>query len=379
MKNSDVCVYFCFIKEGFMKKRFLSILGVLMALSVISTSAYSWNFATHAYIAEKIGKRLLLANANEMYGTMSPDLFNFNFALMSDNTLRAYTHGIPPEALLYPPYLSPNENFMEVWYKANWGLKKNLAFGYVSHNDAWGFDYVAHWQAFPPPNPPAPPVPFPLDMPDGYSLQPPGYIIYLAAALDYGLASGPQGNVWEILNLQDDYASRLMFCHNIVEYAGDLVLKKSDPFIGKKLITAAALRTPEFTKLLKAAIPNLFSPETGMYYHDLINATEPEYRKMIAQYGLILMMPQKIAIALLADQLATLAIDYFEFMNPWAPPGSFDPLKPQLVEFAKGALTAAIGICEQPPFPGFPSYMQEINLIGLPWVLKQLALHGVIY
>jgi len=348
-----------------MKKNVISGLVAALALLFITSTAYPWNFATHAYIAGKIGKVLPLANFNEMYGAMAPDVFNFEFSLMDDYMLRGYTHGMPPDAVYYPPYLGADHNFMNVWYSANWGLKKSAALGFISHNDAWAADFVAHWRAFPTADPT--PIPFPIYAPPDCILQPPGYVIYLAAALDAGLALE---GVWTTMGLDTDYATRLMFCHNIIEYAGDLVLKRVDPLIGQKIILACVLRTPAFANLLKDGFGHLYDP--------LVVAGEPAYRKFLIQYGLILLMPEKTAIEMLANQLADLAIDYFEFLNPGYPPGSFDGLKPQLVEFGKGSLAAAIEICEAPPF-GLPSYMQELNMVAVPWVKAQLLAHGVTY
>jgi hypothetical protein len=332
-----------------MKKAVFSGLVIFLALTILSSMAYPWNFATHAYVATKIGK--VLGNANEMYGIMLPDLFNFDFSLMDDMVLRGYTHGIPGTP--------PNENFMSVWYNASWGLKKSLAFGYVAHNDAWGMDFVAHWQA----NPAIPQgdIPFPIGVPNP-TYQPPGYVIQLAATLDFALA---MNSVWAALGIENDYASRLMFCHNIIEYAGDLVVKRADPLIGSRLITAAFFRTPEAAKLLQAAFPP--------FYKTMIAAAEPKYRDFLIQYGLILLTPEKTAINLLANQLADLAIDYFQYINPLAPPGYFDAYKPQLIEFGKMSLAASIQICEA------ANYMDEVNKLVVPYITQQLVLHGVTY
>jgi hypothetical protein len=353
-----------------MKKKIISGLAAVMALLFITTTAYPWNFATHAYIACKIGKVLPLANFNEMYGLMAPDIFNFEFSLMDDLWLRGFTHGIPTDATYYSPYPAASNDFMQVWNLAHWGLKKPIAYGYVAHNDAWGADFVAHWRAFPTADPTPPdPIPFPIYEPEGYSLQPPGYVIYLAAVLDAGLAIE---GIWTAMGIETDYATRLMFCHNIIEYAGDLVLKRNDPLIGKKLILACAMRTPEFKSLLKAAFPNVYDP--------MIDAGEPEYRRMLIQYGLILLMPEQTAINMLAGQLADLAIDYFIFLG--FPPEMVEPMRPQLIEFGKGALAASIDICERTDAylgEGFPSYMQELNIVTVPWVKAQLLGHGVFY
>jgi hypothetical protein len=339
-----------------MKKKVITGIAVGLALLFVCSTAYSWNYATHAYIAAKIGKMLPLANCNEMYGLMAPDIFNFEFSLMADMNLRGYTHGIPGDP--YVPGGSWDEHFMRVWQKAPWGLKRNIAFGYIAHNDAWGADFVAHWQA----NPWVPAQPIP------YYNQPPGYIILLAVALDQNLEN--QG-IWGQLGLPLTLDDRMMFCHNLIEYAGDLVVKRADPLIGKKLILACALRTPEFKCLLKSAFPH-YSPDGNTDYYALIDSDEPAYRKMLMQYGLILLQPENTAIEMLANQLADLAIDYLEFINNLSP-GTLDILKPQLVEFGKATLAGSIEVC----LAG--GYMDEINFITIPWVKQQLAAHGVSY
>ena len=353
-----------------MKKTIISGLAVGLALLMVSTAAYSWNFATHAYIANKIGKWLPLANYNEMYGAMAPDMFNFEFSLMDNSWLSGYTHGIPPDAAGYFPGPAPSNDFMQVWNLADWGLKKSASYGYISHNDAWGADFVAHWRAFPTSDPAPPdPIPFPLDGRPGSTLQPPGYVIYLAGVLDAGLE---MYDVWELMGLETDYETRLMFCHNIIEYAGDLVLKRREPLIGKQLVLASVFRTPAFKNLLKAAYPDVYDP--------LVDAAEPEYRKMIAQYGLILLTPEQTAIGLLAEQLADLAVAYFLYLG--FPPEMVEPMRPQLVEFGVLALGAATEICESPAsfgLSGMPSYMDELNMVTIPWVKMQLFAHGVIY
>jgi len=353
-----------------MKKTMLSGLAVGLAVLFVTTTAYPWNFATHAYIAGKIGKALPVHNFNEMYGLMAPDIFNFDFSLMGDLTLRGYTHGIPPDAGGYYPYPGASDDFMKVWDSAYRGVKTSAAYGFVAHNDAWGADFIAHWRAFPTPDfDPPDPIPFPFSMPDGYTLQPPGYIIYLAAALDFGLELE---EAWQAMGLETDYATRLMFCHNIIEYAGDLALKRHDPLIGRKLVLACSLRTPQFKRLLKDAFPDVYDP--------MVDAGEPVYREMLTQYGLILLMPESTAIEMLASQLADLAVDYLIFLG--LPPEMVEPMKPQLVLFGIAALTVSVDICEHADAylgEGFPSYMEELDQVTVPWVEAQLLANDVIY
>ena len=353
-----------------MKKIIISGLAVGLALLFITMTAYPWNFATHAYIAGKIGKALPVHNFNEMYGAMAPDILNFEFSLMDDYVLRGYTHGIPPDAVGYSPYPTPSDSFMSVWDAAYRSIRKSAAYGFVSHNDAWGADFVAHWRAFPTPDlDPPDPIAFPLSMPVDYTLQPPGYIIYLAAALDFGLEFA---QAWEAMGLENDFATRLMFCHNIIEYAGDLVIKRHDSLIGRKLVWASHLRTPQFAKLLEEAFPDAYDP--------VIDAAEPQYREYLTQYGLILLMPEETAIEMLAEQLADLAVDYLIFLG--MPPEMVEPMKPQLVEFGILTLAISIDICENADDylgVGFPSYMDELNQVAIPWVDGQLQARGVLY
>lgn len=321
-----------------MKKKIFLGSAVLLGIFFIFSTAYPWNYATHAYIVDKIGKKLPLSNANEMYGIMAPDLFNLEFSLMDDMKLWSYTHGIPGK-----------ENFMKVWKKARLGLQRSLAFGYVAHNEVWGADYTAHFRSQ-----------LPLASDPTYGPQPPGYVIILAIELDKILAA--QG-VWGMLGLPLTLEDRLMFCHNIVEYAGDILIKRADPLIGQKIINACILRSPEFPSLLK----NAFPPEYG----SLIGQAEKAFRNQTALYGAILLMPEKTALNILSDQLAGLAIDYLEFLFD-APPGSFDYIKPQLATLAQAAMGIGIELCA-----GY-HYLDEVQLT-IGYVETQLAAHHVFY
>lgn len=111
-------------------KKELMMLGVifLMLLS-LSTEAFSWSAATHAYIENQLGKKRGLENSNEIYGGIVPDVFNylFNYPAFLD-----YLYG------------QTHEDFIKVWRPARWGLEKSFAYGFVGHNDVWGADFTAH-------------------------------------------------------------------------------------------------------------------------------------------------------------------------------------------------------------------------------------------
>jgi hypothetical protein len=329
-----------------MKKRICFGLGVVVALLVVSTAGYSWNYATHAYIATKIGTFLPLLRANEIYGLMAPDIFNLDFSLMDDIVLRGYTHGIPAEG---PG--GPNQDFMAVWRKAGGPFQKAVAYGYVAHNDAWGADYIAHWKAIPPP--PA--------FTGIYAGQPPGYIIALAVELDkimeaQGVWDQIAGLVGGPLPIED----RINFTHNIVEFSGDILIRRADPQIGRKIFEAALLRTPEFPALLKLAFP--------AQYADMIDTAEEAFRQQLMQYGALLWSgpSESFIIHAVSDQLATFAVQYLSAKFE----GDFSTHQPALALIAEGAMTAGVQICQN------AHYMNEVNATAV-YVAMQLLWHRV--
>ncbi len=92
----------------------------------------------------------------------------------------------------------------------------------------------------------------------------------------------------------------MMFTHNIVEYAGDIVIKRSDPDIGQKIMEAAMVRTPSFWALLMRAFPRQYKP--------LIKAAEEAFQRDMIQYGLLLQADEETIIAVVSNQLAGFAI-----------------------------------------------------------------------
>jgi hypothetical protein len=330
-----------------MKKRISFAVGVIVALLVVSTAGYSWNYATHAYIATKIGTFLPLLRTNEIYGLMAPDIFNLDFSLMNDIVLRGYTHGIPAE----DPG-GPNQDFMAVWKKADGPFQKAVAYGYVAHNDAWGADYIAHWKAIPPPRP----------FTGIYAGQPPGYIIALAVELDKILdAQGIWDQIaWLLGGQQLPVEDRINFTHNIVEFSGDILIRRADPQIGKKIFEAALLRTPEFPGLLKTAFP--------VQYANMIDTAEEAFRQELMQYGGLLWSAPSEGFILdaVSDQLATFAVQYLSIKFGQ----DFSSYQPYLVPIAKGAMIAGVQICED------AHYMSEVNATAL-YVAIQLLLHRV--
>ncbi|MGB9894025.1 MAG: hypothetical protein ACPLRA_06385 [Candidatus Saccharicenans sp.] len=321
-----------------MKRAIGSILLILAFTLLLTAYGFSWGSATHAFIAKKIGRLSMFFNSQEIYGLMAPDLFNYNFELANDPILIAFTHGVPG-----------NEGFMAVWEKAQWrDYQKSLAFGFVAHNDVWGADYTAHHQALT--------LSAPADFPQGID---PGYVIIKALALN----SDPTMNSYfEALGLSNSdpqqFGLRLEMCHNLVETAGDLIIRRVDPGIGEKIISAAVLRSRSFPELLIKALNN---PD----YNQIIRQNEAQFRRLMIQYGAILAQPEARAFEGLAEQMAELGV---AFIKQFA--GIDIPLD-QALEISKYGIKKSIELCA-------PDYLNEIRkTIG--YLRVELQNHNVHY
>lgn len=259
-----------------MKKIFVSICLIFFALVLFSSQAYPWGSLTHAYIADHIGKKWGLKNVNEIYGAMVPDLFNYVFGLdpTLDNYLRGYTHGIP--AANGNPAV---ESFMDVWYSARWwGYEKALAYGFISHNDVWAADFTAHGSA---------------------CLYPgQGYIIKKAEILN-----GPLVAYLSSMGIDIPPEIAMELSHNLVEGAGDIVIRRYDACLGQKVIASSLFRSP--------ACPDLLVRAIGEYYRDMVTNAEKEFRKMMILYGVAFLPQSEYEIVLtLSQQMAELGKAY---------------------------------------------------------------------
>lgn len=264
-----------------MKRFFVSMGLIFFALVLFSSQAYPWGSITHAYIADHIGKKWGLKNINEIYGAMAPDLFNYVFGLEADlyNYLRGYTHGIP--AANGNPAV---ESFMDVWYSARWwGYEKALAYGFISHNDVWAADFTAHGSACLDPGK--------------------GYIIKKAEIL-----KGPLMDYLEDLEVIISPEIAMELSHNLVEGAGDIVIRRYDANLGQKVITSSLFRSP--------ACPNLLVRAIGEYYRDIVINAEKEFRKMMILYGAAFLPQSEEEIVLsLSQQMAKLGRAYLESLE----------------------------------------------------------------
>ena len=238
------------------------VLGMVSLMLVFfSSDGFPWGFATHAYINDHLGKRRDLCNASEIYGGMAPDVFNYLFD--------------------YPEYMTflteeTHANFMKIWDSARWGLQKPLAYGFVSHSVA---DLTAHGEA-------------------SYA------IVKAVELLDY-VPTGFRGAVGDELLTQ--------MLHIIVENAVDILIVRDDLLIGRKITSAAILRSHQLPRLLVKAYASDLAAASGispLEASKFIVSAEKEFRKSIIFYGQILMQDETTAIRLISEQTADAAVAY---------------------------------------------------------------------
>jgi hypothetical protein len=305
---------------------FLVLLGV--------TQAHAWGSATHCYVAGEIGKELPLMNANECYGIIGPDIFNYSFELASNPDLYAHlyahTHGFLDD-----------QAFMKVWEEAKIrNFQKNLAYGYVAHNDVWGMDFTAHWEA----RTLAAPGDFPADLP-------PGYVIIKAYELNKLLSENFEWDAWIT-----DKGLRINLAHDLVETAIDVLIARMDPQIGKKMVWSALLRNRDFPELLTQAI--------GEDYRELVFSAEKEFRKIVILLGTALTQDEEDSIVALSENMAELGVALLQMQGIVLDIESAR-------EIAEAGIRIAIGLCEQ-------DFAQEIKATT-KFVKRNLVANGVYY
>ena len=262
-----------------MKKQALTLGCVAAILLIFSVSSvFSWGSATHAYIGNKIGAKGGLKDFDEMYGSLAPDVFNYTFAEWYEYIYKQ-TH-----------YYA----FMDMENAADKILQKALAFGFVSHNGIWGADFTAHHSGI------------------TYG-QSKGYVIKKAELL-----AGIMGPLLTGQGLPLEPEDLLEVCHNFIEPAVDILMKRVDPVIGKKIMAAALLRTNAFPDMLVEVYAEGLSGETGMNFNDAaqaIRAAEKDFRKTTILYGMALSQSEETAVRLLAEQLASVAAAYLRMLG----------------------------------------------------------------
>ena len=310
-----------------MRKKELMMLGVmfLMLLS-LSTEAFSWGAATHAYIEDHLGKKREPHNSNEIYGGMVPDVFNYIFDYPA---YLGYLHG------------QTHDEFLKIWNVSRRGVEKSLAYGFVGHNDVWGADFTAHHLCQT------------CGTGEGYAITKTRELLTVAPL-------PPE------LGIPEEVAIEII--HEIVENSVDILIsKKTDPLIGKKMVTSAIFRSPQFPPLLVRAYAKDFASSMGISHLEaaqLITSAEKESRKTMILYGQILMQDEATAVQLISEQTAGLAEAFLALYGV-----NLSLPKEQVVEMVMAYVKLAISICES-------DYQHEITKT-IHFVDHQLKDHGI--
>jgi hypothetical protein len=262
-------------------KRTALLVGLIVA-SLWGTSGpvYGWGSATHAYIASQLSEKPGAANLQEIYGALLPDVFNLMLGESFQGHLSALTH----------------DEFMRVVEDAASERDKAVAYGFASHNEAWGADRSAHISSATDPDT--------------------GYVTAkgdkLVAALE------PQVRLFLIFsgvpNASDVVKDILpTVAHSAIEAAVDLlVCENQDRALAGRLVLAARGRGLSAPILLNKAYAVEFAASaevTEAMANSLIVEVENEFRQQMGLYGAALAMEDPAgALAQQASALARLLL-----------------------------------------------------------------------
>jgi hypothetical protein len=304
--------------------------GALFLSVFLATPAFPWGWTVHTYIDEQFTTKWRLQNANQVYGGLAPDLFNFRF-----------------DAPEYRGYLQDrtHNDFMPVWNAAKSKPAKALAFGFVSHNEVWGIDSTAHRA--------------------GITFgQQTGYVIAKAYALMAILNQVP-----EFWALQLPEPVVLTVAHELVERGVDLLMEKLDPMIGLKLAAAALPPNPNFPLLMEKAYAADLATHFGISRIEavkFIKSSERQFRQTMILYGHVLMQDDATAIALMAEQLEEMAKAFLAAVGLPPLPDGVD-IQPLL----KFGIEYAMSLCAG-------DFEAEVEAT-VDYVEHQLRAHGISY
>jgi len=313
-----------------MTRRALLVGTAFVFLSSIAAPLYGFGSATHAYIAREVGNKQGPTNLQEVYGALLPDAFNVLFGDSYQDHLATLTH----------------YEFMKLVEKAESKDDKALAYGFASHNEAWGADRAAHISS-----PTHPDSGYVTRKSDELStiLEPQVRLFLLFSGVPH-----PDIVVDEVLPT---------VAHTAIETAIDLLIcQKEDPDIGERLLLAAQTRGWSAPILLcKAYAADLAATAgtTEAVAAPLIIAAEGEFRQQMELYGTAL--SQEDPVDVLAQQGAELAK-----LLPAAKQGIIVDVP---VDLMKQIMNAAIDAVKN-------DYAAELAAT-VTYVRQQLQSHGV--
>ncbi len=342
--------------EGVNTMRITRSLAVLALVFAVSATAFAWAPGTHSYIANKLKPGYAV---NTMFGATVPDI-NQLLSTQQDS----------------PFFFATHYDFYGMWQAAELTPSAGvlpLAFGYLSHNEAWGADYYAHIHSQL--------YPF-FENPDSRYEGQNGYVwvkaIQLCAVMKTQLHATGADTVLASALLSDP-----MNCHFIVEYAMDLQLKATrDPRIGQELLAAAAnYDEAALQALFVAAYPGptvVFPPPLGTVTLGTgLAAYQGAWASLMQMYAKALGKPtMKQAVPAVAEFLEMLAEQTLgDQIRSALGLGATDPIpdavKLQLTKLIELGLTDSLFLCSY-------DYGLQLDLTTRA-VRNNLAEHGVVF
>jgi hypothetical protein len=327
--------------------RTLLVLGLVFSgILAFTSAAFPWGLAGHAYIADRLKTQAGIRNLNEIYGSMVLDFLNTRF------DLPVYDQGGLYEQLHFT-------SFMSVWENAKTRMEQSGAAGFLSHNNLWGADCIAHG--------------------GGVCLDNPyeGYIINKATDLDnllpYDLGVQSVPPIQEVLitlGFDEDTANGLApeLYHSFVEAALDIVTaQRRESAIGEKITQSAIHRNPRLPGLLAEAFAEGFAPFLDVTTDEakkIIRDAEKDFRMEMIAFGQILSEDLDTAVSLNAEILADQAEGYLGIAIPLP--------KEDVVALISGYLWVVI------KDPAFSDYSKAITST-IQFVQEQLQDRGIVY
>jgi hypothetical protein len=265
-------------KEGIVMNRWTGFILAIILLTVTPATIFAWGAITHAYFADELGVRWGNRNIQEIYGATLPDVFNLMYGSPYQEYLWTQTH----------------YEFGEFADQAVDRPTDASAYGFICHNDAWGADYTAHYNAV-------------TDPGDGYVITKANSIVpaLVPQLTDVLTAAG----VPDALTVAQRLAPGLG--ENFIETAVDVLVRRNEsPSAGLRLFIAAYLRDIRVPFMLIGAYARDFAQEFGISRFMAILtllAAECEYRDLMILYGGLFMKSEDEIIQLLAEQGVVLA------------------------------------------------------------------------
>ncbi len=292
------------------------ILSILLAFTMLAPAALAWGPATHVYIAKQVQNQNLELK-NQMYGAVAPDV---NQVISSDQ--------------LSPFFFATHYQFMSVWDAAKYGTtaQRSLAYGFVTHNEAWGADHTAHISSLT------------LDPQTGYVIQKANLLCFV---LGQQLQQAGLSQYAGLLTTDN--------CHFVLEYGIDLMIREQDPEVAHWLAEASLHRSSQMPALLETAYSGYGPDFAGAFV-----PADEAWRQNIHYYASLLELPMDEAVPQVAVYLTALA------QQQKIIPEGVDPQVAQLLIYT--ALLDSMAICTD--------YPAELNAT-VPYVQEQLAIHDV--